>query len=195
MKCLICNKDIEKHRKFCSQDCYKKYLKQKGSWNKGMKKTEWMSVEGIKISNSNMTHRFEKGHKIRNTGKTRFKKGHQPSEEKREQSRQICIERNKTNNPVWKTEVRKKISETLKRVLPGKTKGEDLRKLMAYRDWKKEVLKRDNYTCQHCGTKEKLCCHHIKGFHTYPKKSYDLDNGLTLCGSCHSKEHWRLRKQ
>jgi len=45
------------------------------------------------------------------------------------------------------------------------------------------VLKRDNNTCQKCGRKENLDVHHkIPGIQ-------DIDNLITLCRSCHKKEH------
>jgi len=37
-----------------------------------------MNIKGRKKSNKNLTFRLEKGHSVRNTGKTRFKKGEIP---------------------------------------------------------------------------------------------------------------------
>ena len=55
--------------------------------------------------------------------------------------------------------------------------------------WKNSILERDDYTCQRCFAKknEKLLhTHHIKSREEYPELIYDLDNGITLCVSCHS---------
>lgn len=54
--------------------------------------------------------------------------------------------------------------------------------------WSKDVRKRDNYTCQICGTKEgKIVAHHIVPWLKNEEKRFDLQNGQTLCQSCHAK--------
>ena len=50
-------------------------------------------------------------------------------------------------------------------------------------------MKRDNYICQKCFSLEKLLAHHIKEWNAYPKLRFNLDNGITLCNSCHSLLH------
>ena len=58
-----------------------------------------------------------------------------------------------------------------------------------YKDWRKKVFERDNFTCQKCalhGSKGYLTAHHKKSFSHYPKLRYELSNGVTLCESCHS---------
>lgn len=58
------------------------------------------------------------------------------------------------------------------------------------------ALDRDNYTCQHCESKEDLQVHHIDGNGTTTPKeerNHSLDNLLTLCRGCHTREHNRLR--
>lgn len=61
--------------------------------------------------------------------------------------------------------------------------------------WKNNVHIRDNYTCQKCGSKEKLHAHHIIPFSLDESLRYEITNGITLCEKCHRKEHKRLRKQ
>ena len=51
------------------------------------------------------------------------------------------------------------------------------------------VLERDNWTCQKCGSTKSLHCHHLKGIHWEPLESADVDMCMTLCKSCHIKEH------
>jgi 5-methylcytosine-specific restriction endonuclease McrA len=62
--------------------------------------------------------------------------------------------------------------------------------------WSSTVKERDGYQCQHCGQTERslLHAHHIKQRAAYPELRYDLNNGLTLCQTCHIKEHRRLRE-
>jgi hypothetical protein len=58
-----------------------------------------------------------------------------------------------------------------------------------YHQWRKAVLKRDNETCQQCGSQENLQTHHIKSYAKFKELRFDLDNGVTLCLSCHKKQH------
>jgi len=52
------------------------------------------------------------------------------------------------------------------------------------------VLKRDNATCQSCGTKEGvLNVHHEKSWSEYPELRFEISNGITLCTPCHFKIH------
>lgn len=59
-----------------------------------------------------------------------------------------------------------------------------------YREWRKEILKKDNYTCHKCNKRGgKLTVHHIFNWSKYPEKRFDIDNGVTLCWSCHWSFH------
>lgn len=70
----------------------------------------------------------------------------------------------------------------------GKTSRE--RKILMgrqeYKQWRINVLERDNYTCQCCGIRGvELHGHHIKGWAEYPELRYDVENGVALCRPCH----------
>lgn len=68
-----------------------------------------------------------------------------------------------------------------------------------YRKWKRDVRRRDNYTCQDCGCAERLHVHHIIKFQDIMTKFnittvrqaqdcdalWDANNGIVLCESCH----------
>jgi hypothetical protein len=59
------------------------------------------------------------------------------------------------------------------------------------RAWRTAVLTRDQRTCQGCGVARKkgLHAHHIKPVAEYPESMFDVDNGITLCDSCHELLH------
>lgn len=83
-----------------------------------------------------------------------------------------------------------------------------LKRSSRYDDWRRDVYIRDNYTCQICGQRGgKLNPHHLKPFSVlideltigikdkegeYERllecdKLWEVDNGQTLCVSCHKK--------
>lgn len=55
-----------------------------------------------------------------------------------------------------------------------------------YNDWLSNVLERDGYTCQCCGSKINLQAHHIKPYAKHKELRTDARNGITLCECCHS---------
>ena len=63
-----------------------------------------------------------------------------------------------------------------------------------YKQWRRRVFKRDNYTCQMCSVRGgKLNAHHIKGFAEDKLLRYNMRNGITLCVKCHKKVHRFMR--
>lgn len=63
------------------------------------------------------------------------------------------------------------------------------RRSSKYKKWKKEVLNRDNYRCQNCGSIKNLVVHHIKGFAKNKEERFNVNNGITLCQKCHKEVH------
>jgi hypothetical protein len=62
---------------------------------------------------------------------------------------------------------------------------------------RRQALKRDNYTCQHCGSTKhdpssRLTIHHLKSQRYFPELARDVDNLITLCYDCHMAEEKRL---
>jgi len=71
-----------------------------------------------------------------------------------------------------------------------------IRRSPAYQAWRKVVLERDNYTCQHCETTGgRLVVHHIKTFKMNPELRLESDNGIVLCNKCHEELHLSRMKK
>lgn len=49
----------------------------------------------------------------------------------------------------------------------------------------KEIYKRDNYTCQLCGSQKDLQVDHIQSWAEYVELRFSMDNCRTLCMKCH----------
>lgn len=62
----------------------------------------------------------------------------------------------------------------------------NIRNSPGYRQWRNRVKRRDGNACRQCGFENNLQVHHIKPLDKYPPFALELDNGLTLCGNCHS---------
>jgi len=56
-----------------------------------------------------------------------------------------------------------------------------------YKNWRKEIYKRDKYCCQwpNCAERKSLNAHHILRWADNPGLRYNLDNGITLCKNHH----------
>ena len=56
--------------------------------------------------------------------------------------------------------------------------------------WKNFVFNRDKFTCNHCQkVGGKLHAHHKAPYSLFPELRWELNNGMTLCESCHKKLH------
>jgi hypothetical protein len=60
-----------------------------------------------------------------------------------------------------------------------------------YHQWRKDVYKKDSYTCQCCGSKEKIAAHHKDSYHWCKERRTDVSNGVVLCFLC----HWDFHKE
>ena len=65
-----------------------------------------------------------------------------------------------------------------------------IRNSTKHKDWSRSVLRKDRWTCQHCGYKgRQLVAHHIKPFGKNVSLRFVVSNGLTLCRACHCEVH------
>jgi len=81
-----------------------------------------------------------------------------------------------------------------KGLVPWNRKEVDGRQGKRLREWRKLVKERDGCVCQECnylGDGRLMHSHHISGWYECPKLRFDVDNGITLCQSCHAKIHGR----
>jgi hypothetical protein len=60
-----------------------------------------------------------------------------------------------------------------------------------YIQWVGIVKYRDGNACKKCKSTKNLQAHHIKPVSKYPDLIIDIDNGITLCESCHKEFHSR----
>lgn len=64
----------------------------------------------------------------------------------------------------------------------------NFRKTFVYREWRRHVFQRDDYTCQSCGVRGgRLQADHELPFSLYPHLRLEILNGRTLCVPCHQK--------
>ncbi len=70
------------------------------------------------------------------------------------------------------------------------TENQKIRNGPEIKKWRSQVFERDGFTCQRCfivgGV---LHGHHKKEFSKFPELRFDVDNGLTLCRTCHHLIH------
>lgn len=64
------------------------------------------------------------------------------------------------------------------------------RRSSAYRYWRLEVYKRDNFKCKinNSGCDGKIQAHHILSWKEYPELHYSINNGISLCQAHHPRK-------
>lgn len=158
---------------------------------------------------------FPKGHTI-NLGKSFLKKGqHIKCPECGEtfyviksqlERRKYCSKKCLFSAFVWrksisKRQIGRRLTEITKEKLSLAFRGEksslwmggkgldskNLRLRPEYAQWRRKVLRRDDYMCTHCGSIDKLNVDHITPVVENENLIFEVSNGRTLCWSCHNK--------
>lgn len=206
-KCIVCGKERARGSKsFCSRSCFYKYQDKRltlicpcGTKFK-IKKVEIERGRG-KFCSSACYWESLKG-KGWSPG-TRFKKGNKPWN-KGLKGKDYLSKEALEKMAVWKG----KSGEGTSNWKGGTTPlGQSIRSLNCYKKWREAIFQRDNWTCQHCGTRcqkgNKVIIHadHIKPFYKILeenkiksveqakqcKELWDVNNGRTLCILCHKQ--------
>ena len=96
--------------------------------------------------------------------------------------------RNKFNNPMKIDSIKEKISGSNNYNWKGGITpiNTQIRKSTEYKLWRTLVFERDSWTCVWCKQVGcKIEADHIKPFSQFPELRFDIDNGRTLCVTCH----------
>lgn len=64
-----------------------------------------------------------------------------------------------------------------------------IRSSSEYKEWRNNVLERDNNICQVCGDDKELEVHHLYSFHDNENLRLEKDNGISTCIFCHQLYH------
>lgn len=70
-----------------------------------------------------------------------------------------------------------------------RTSDQFWRRTSEYKKWRQDVLGRDCHKCIKCGSDKNLHAHHLIEANKNESLRYNVDNGLTLCFTCHIKAH------
>jgi len=170
-KCEVCEKFFEK-KIGCSEF---NWIRQKHCSRSCSAKAMSKNNKGI-CSNTGRTH-IKKGQRL--SPATEFKPGQESWLKGKKNPHFTGL-----NNPRWKGGV-----------TPLNKKD---RWSVEAKNFRKEIFKRDEYTCQHCRRSRKagdrviLNAHHLKSFSEHKKLRFVKSNVITLCKECHDKIHYSL---
>lgn len=180
-RCIVCNSEFENtsgtskerylKRKYCSHSCSNKDTVEKRIINNLV--TRQKISQKLQGKTKSQEHRNNLSKSMKSSDKAKkqqFKKGKDNP----------AFGRNQTGeaNNNWKG---------------GKTNSnQKLRNSPEYKVWRTTCMERDHFKCTDCGAKGYLQVHHIKPISTFPELIWVIDNGKTVCVSCHEKIHGRF---
>lgn len=202
--CQICGKDYfpwKDNSKFCSYKCSRVSMKGRIPWNRGK---HWSDEIRKKISIKTIGRKSYVRTEMMRKKMSEMKKGYHHTEETK---RKLSKIKRGTKMPPITLECREKLSKTkIGEQNPNWRGGitpvrEMIRRISKYRQWRSDIFKRDDYTCQIC----KIRGGYLEADH-YPikfveilkeyqiktiedaiscEKLWDINNGRTLCLECH----------
>ena len=163
--CLVCNREIYDWVSKNRKVCSRECGKKYSSSNLKEKYRKG-EIFGVK-HRANISKALKTSEKAK---RTQFKKG----------SENPAHGRNQTGpaNANWKGGITN----------PNQKKRNDPR----IKEWRQAVFERDKFTCQDCGAKGYLQAHHIVPISKDLSKAFNVENGKTVCVSCHEKIHGRF---
>jgi hypothetical protein len=174
-----------RHPKFCGQECY----------GLSLRKDRKCPICGEHVKWCNLIYCSKKCESVFKTGKS-FSEDHK---------KQLSLAKQGYRpEHLYTEEVRQKISNSLMGKPQPWMRGEnhpnyidggaghfERQKAMGrveYKEWRRAIFLKDDFTCTICKQKGgKLNADHIKSWSIYPELRYDIDNGRTLCVTCHRK--------
>jgi hypothetical protein len=164
--------------------------------------TIWRQLGSSESSISKLLHEYEIPIRDKTEKCAGWNKGIPLSAQRKQELSDYAKSRIGENSPRYGAKLadttRKKISSSLKgkyrQHLHPNWKNGGITKYRAiihgqfeYKDWRKSVYERDNYTCQMCNKPSNgdIQAHHIHPVRECPERILDITNGITLCVSCH----------
>lgn len=99
----------------------------------------------------------------------------------------------KSRFPAWNKgkKMPEKSGENAWNWVKDRTKTSEKRRIrtsVEWREWRSKVFERDLYTCKECGISGVYIePHHIIPIRENTDRLFDVNNGITLCRSCHKK--------
>lgn len=208
--CEFCGKEFETERdvaRFCNHKCYWGWLNGR-TYNREIrtcpvckKKFEVQRYRDVKYCSINCYHellRVKRG-RLLSTKKACF------SNKKKERKIIKCLNCEKEMEVMFDSK-RKFCSKSCvnKYRVGEKSSGwkggissryDRLKRSNEWKAWRTSVFERDNYTCMDCGIRSGcgkkifLHPHHLVSVFKDESMVFDINNGITLCASCHGRRH------
>ena len=191
-ECAYCKKTFSKRGfcknytpKFCNMECY----------SKSLRKDRWCPVCGCHVKWMNKTFcsksctaQDQIGKKLSDSHRERLsqsKKGRKIPHLHNEKIREKISNSLKGKPQVWNRGTNHPRYKDGGKACHARQKE---MALIEYKNWRRLVFERDDYTCKFCGKRGvKIHADHILPWSSYPEHRYDINNGRTLCVQCHIK--------